>query len=91
MLEDECHKLDVKPAADMAIKRNQIKAGDFDSYVKERMTIHDLKYSIARIDEKIDMVNEATISQVMFPEKEKEIYDIYQERLHILSKQRNLI
>lgn len=69
-MEDECHAIDVKLAAYMAIQNNQIDAAEFDEFVKNSMTIHELKYSISNIDEKIEMVNEAIISQVMkHPEK----------------------
>ena len=89
MLEDECHELDTKLAALEAITSNHLDVGKYDEFVQNKLQIHQLKYAIADIDEKIELINESIITQVLhFPEKKKEINQVYEERINILMRRR---
>ena len=63
MLEDHCHLIDVKIAADMAnISSNKYKKENinFEEYIEARQRLRDLAVTIAAdCDEKISLVHDA--------------------------------
>ena len=90
MLEAECHNIDVKLAAMMAIEENQLDKDDFNQYVQTQLQISNFKLAANNYDDKINMVHEAISAHIIrFPEKENEIRDNYQSRLDILTAKKD--
>nr|XP_047145377.1 uncharacterized protein LOC124818464 [Hydra vulgaris] len=89
MLEAECHLLDVKLAAFLAMNDKRLDSIEFDKYVEKQVEISQLKYGIDDINNKIILIQDTCVVEVLRnPENSDYLQLIYIERIALLKSKK---
>nr|XP_047129350.1 uncharacterized protein LOC124809337 [Hydra vulgaris] len=89
LLEKESHLLDIKLAGVLAIHDKRIDLSEYDDYVEKQVEIFQLKYSIEDINNKILLIQDACVIEVIHnPENSENIKVMYKDRIALLESKR---